>query len=108
MNLESLANELLLDLFEFLNDAHLLRAFHNLNLRFNNLLFDYFRTSGRLDFRSITKHDFNIVFEQYVPLIVDRITALRLSNDDETPQQIDHFLSCGSSFFRSGYERNDD
>ena len=43
MNLECLANELLLHLFEFLNGVGLFRAFHSLNSRFSNLLFIYNR-----------------------------------------------------------------
>jgi hypothetical protein len=92
MNLESLANELLLDLFEFLSAVHLLRAFHGLNSRFDTLLLAHFGTY-HLDFRSISKTDFDIVCEQHLPLIADRIVSLCLSDDYDTPQQIDLFLS---------------
>jgi hypothetical protein len=57
MNLELLANELLLDLFEYLNGIHLFRAFHGLNSRFNNLLLTYFRFYA-LDFQSVSKTGF--------------------------------------------------
>ncbi len=43
MNIESLANELLLDLFEFIGVTDLLRAFHGLNCRFDHFLFIHFR-----------------------------------------------------------------
>ena len=92
MNLESLANELLLDIFEFLNNRHLLHAFYNLNHRFNNLLLTHFQTSQYLDFYSIAKCDFDIVSQEYIPLVANQITALRLSNDDETPHQINYFI----------------
>ncbi len=91
MSLELLCNELLLYVFEFLNDVHLFRAFYGLNYRFNTLLFDYNR-SYCLDFRSIHKRDFRTICEKYAPSIVDRITSICLSDDDDTPQQIRHYL----------------
>jgi hypothetical protein len=48
-HLESLGNELLLDLFEFFDTIQLFRAFHGLNSRFDNLLFNHFQ-AYRLDF----------------------------------------------------------
>ncbi|CAF3332617.1 unnamed protein product [Rotaria sp. Silwood2] len=99
MNFERLVNELILDTFECLKSVHLLQAFSNLNSRFNNLLITHFRTHG-LDFRSISKHDFDTVCEQNLPWIADRITALRLSDDDDTPNQIDLFLSKFLTFHR--------
>ena len=92
MNFEQLANEILLDMFEYLKSIHLLRAFSHLNSRFNNLLIIHFRTHG-LDFQSIFASDFDIICQQHLPLLADRITALRLSDDDDTPNQIDLFLS---------------
>jgi len=90
-NLESLADELLLDLFEFFDTIHLFRAFHGLNSRFDGLLFNLFQ-AYRLDFRSITKHDFNILCDEYLPQISYQTIALRLSDDDDTPQQTELFL----------------
>ncbi|CAF1056747.1 unnamed protein product [Rotaria sordida] len=92
MNFEQLVNELLLNIFKYLKSIHLLQAFSNLNSRFNNLLIIHFQTHG-LDFRSISKHDFNIVCQQNLPWIANRITALRLSDNDDTPNQINLFLS---------------
>jgi hypothetical protein len=94
MNFESLANELLLDIFEYLPSVHLLQAFYNLNLRFNNLLFIHFR-SFRLDFRSVSQSDLNLICREYLPAITDHIISLSLSNNDDTPQQIDLFLEHG-------------
>ncbi|CAF2746096.1 unnamed protein product [Rotaria sp. Silwood2] len=93
MNLESLANELLIDIFEFLSCAHLLHAFHGLNARFDSLLLDHFRTHG-LDFRSILKHDFNVIC-RHLYVIANQITSLYLSEKDDTPGQIDQFYSRG-------------
>ncbi|CAF1037572.1 unnamed protein product [Rotaria sordida] len=92
--LESLSNELFIDLFELFNAVDLLRAFHGLNTRFNSLLLTYFR-NYRVDFRSIFKDDFNIFCQTYLPSIIDRIIYLRLSDDEDTPYQCTHFLSAG-------------
>jgi hypothetical protein len=94
MSLELLADELLLDLFEYLPAVHLLRVFYDLNTRFNTLLFVHFR-AYRFDFRSVSKRDFDSVCQQHLSSIADRILSLRLSDDDETPHQIHCFLSCG-------------
>jgi hypothetical protein len=92
MSLESLANELLLTLFEFLTTAHLLRGFRGLNVRFDTLIISHFRMHG-IDFQSVSKHDFDIVCREHLPSISDRIVSLLLSEDIETPQQISHFLA---------------
>ncbi len=99
MKLESLSNELFIDLFELLNAVDLLRAFHGLNTRFDYLLFKHFRTY-RVDFRSISKEDFNIVYRAYLPLIINRIIYLRLSDDEDTPYQCAHFLYTGFTLDR--------
>jgi hypothetical protein len=92
VKLESLANEILLGLFELLNGIHLLRAFHGLNSRFNNLLITYFQFNF-LDFLHVSKTDFDDVCQQQLPLFADRIISLCLSNDDRTSQQTIRFLS---------------
>jgi hypothetical protein len=92
MNIEQLANELLLEIFVYLKSADVLRSFSHLNSRFNNLLITHFRTNG-LDFRSISKHDFDTICQENLRLIADRLTGLRLSDDDDTPDAIDLFLS---------------
>jgi hypothetical protein len=97
MKLEGLANELLLDLFELLDAIHLLRAFYGLNSRFNTLLFTHFR-AYHLDFRSISKHNFNIICQQYLPIIINRVITLHLSNENETPNLLQLFLSYNFTF----------
>ncbi|CAF0755220.1 unnamed protein product [Adineta ricciae] len=84
MHLELLANELLLDLFTYIHSVDLLRAFFNLNIRFNHLIFYHFQ-SHSLDLRSISKADFDDLTHRYLPSIIDRLTSLDLSDDDETP-----------------------
>ncbi|CAF4467528.1 unnamed protein product, partial [Rotaria sp. Silwood2] len=99
MILESLANEVLLDLFEFINGVHLLRAFFDLNSRFNKLLVVHFQRYD-IDFRSISKQYFNTICKKHLPLITDRIISLHLSNDDETPDLPNVFLSYGFTLNR--------
>ncbi|CAF1357311.1 unnamed protein product [Adineta ricciae] len=92
MNLESLANELLLDLFDYFNIIELFRSFSGLNIRFNNLLFKHYR-SHHIDLRSITKQNFDEICRKYLPEMTDRVISLYLSDDDETPYQLTSFLS---------------
>lgn len=94
MSLELLANELLLDLFEYLDGNYLIRAFHGLNSRFDQLILNHFH-SYRFDFRSITKYNFDIICKYYFPLIIKQIKSLTLSNDDETPNLFELFFSYG-------------
>jgi hypothetical protein len=92
MNFELLPNEIILDLFEYISFIHLFRGFFNLNLRFNILLSEQFH-KFYLDLRLISKTTFNYACQNYVPSVIDRIISLHLSNDDNTPQQIELFLS---------------
>jgi len=82
MKFELLANEILLDLFEFLDAAYLLRAFSGINTRFGSLLFTHFH-SYQLDFQLVSKSGFENLCQNYLPTIIDRIISLHLS-DDET------------------------
>jgi hypothetical protein len=92
MNFESLPNQLLFELFEYFPLTDLFRAFIGLNNRFNNLLFEQIH-KYRVDIRSISKQDFDFVCECYLPSIIDRICSIYLSDDDQTPDQINCFLS---------------
>ncbi|CAF1019433.1 unnamed protein product [Adineta steineri] len=94
MYFESLANELLLDIFEFFDGIDLFRSFYGLNTRFNNLLSTHFHPY-RFDFRSISKHNFNFICHHCLPLIIERIISLKLSNDDETPNLPNFLFSYG-------------
>ena len=96
-NFESLANELLLYLFEYLNDVDLIRGFYGLKYRFNSLVYSHLR-NYYLDFRSIYKKDFDFICQKYLPLVIDRIQCLHLSDSDDTPQQFDIFISLIPSF----------
>ena len=97
MNFELLANELIISIFEYFNSIHLLHAFHNLNSRFNNLLHLHFQTHP-LDFRAITKHDFDYICQEKLSSIINQITSFRLSDDFDTPDQPLLFYSYGFTF----------
>lgn len=96
MDLESLANELFLDLFEYFSSVDLLQAFYNLNTRLNNLIYLHFQTHI-LNFQSTSKSDFDLICQKYLPSLTDRIISLRLSDDDDTPQEINLFFSYNFS-----------
>ncbi len=63
--LESFPNEFLLELFELLHAAELFHAFHDLNIRFNALLFTRFRVY-RVNFHSVLKHQSDFVAQYYL------------------------------------------
>ncbi|CAF3924113.1 unnamed protein product [Rotaria sp. Silwood1] len=90
MNFELLPNEIILDLFEYLSLIDLFRGFFALNFRFNKLLYQQFQ-KYHLDFRLISKTNFNNICQYYLSSITGQIISLHLSNDDDTPQEIELF-----------------
>ena len=94
MKFEGLPNEILFDLFEYFNIIDLFRAFSDLNSRFDNLLFDYDQ-KYHLDFRWISKHDMEIVCQDYLSSITKQIISLRISDDDQTPVSSELLFSSG-------------
>jgi hypothetical protein len=105
MNLELLANELLLDIFDYCPAVQLLRAFHRLNTRFDNLISTHLRKHC-LDFRKASKQDFDRVCQENLPLITDQIVSLGLSDEDEIPQQTHLFRSSGWNLNRFQHLRS--
>ena len=99
MKLESLPNEILLDLFDYLNDIDLLRIFYGLNSRFNLLLYKQYPFYS-FHFGFIAKRVVDNICQQHLPFIVDRVISLRLSNAIETPEMINLLLSYIPSFKR--------
>ncbi|CAF4281581.1 unnamed protein product, partial [Rotaria sordida] len=93
MNFESLANELILDLFEYLSFCDLIHGFNSLNYRIDNILFDYFHIHG-VDLRSISKREFNIICG-HLSSISNKINSLSLSENDDTPGEIYQFYYYG-------------
>lgn len=92
MNFESLANELILDLFEYFDGFHVLRTFYGLNSRLNQLLCYHFGLYV-FNLQSMSRSNFDLICREYFPLISNRVISLQLSNDDETPNLLHKFLS---------------
>jgi len=95
--LEFLSNELFLELFEYLSSIDLVQSFFNINHRFNNLIYIHLQTHY-LDFQSCTKTQFDFLCQQILPSITNHVVSLRLSDDDNTPEQIARFFSYNLSF----------
>ena len=92
MKFEELANEILIDLFEYIDFLDLFRIFYNLNSRFNQLIFHQYRIYN-LNFQKIFKYEFNLLCEKYFLSIYNRIISLYLSNNDYTPNLFQLFFS---------------
>ncbi|UJR20044.1 hypothetical protein I4U23_023178 [Adineta vaga] len=99
MNFECLANELLLDIFEYFKIQDLFHAFYDLNYRFHTLLLKQFQ-SYHLDFKSISKSDFHLICQKYLPSIQNQIISLRLSDDKYTPGQTKYIPTYFPSFLQ--------
>lgn len=97
MNIEFLANELLLDIFEYFNAIEILHSFHQLNIRFNTLIYIHLQKCP-LDFRSIYKQDFDNICQNHLPFITNYIISLHLSNEDDTPNQLNLFFLYNYDF----------
>ncbi|CAF0863800.1 unnamed protein product [Rotaria sordida] len=97
MKFELLPNEILLDLFDYFNGVDLLRGFYDLNTRFNFLLYNQFR-NYRFKFDSVSKHNFDMICQQHLSFIANRVITISLTDDDNTPEQINLFLSYIKSF----------
>ncbi|CAF1463421.1 unnamed protein product [Adineta steineri] len=89
---ESLSNEILFNIFEHISLLDFFRIFYSINIRFNNLILDRYQNYS-LDFRSLRKKDLYTICHDYLPLIINQIIYLRLSDDDDTPKQSIDFLS---------------
>jgi hypothetical protein len=93
--LEVLQNELLLELFKFLETTDRFHTFHGLNRRFNMMLLTKSQTYS-VNFHSTLKYKLDFFSRSYLSSIVDQITSLRLSNHhDESPSPTDFFFSSG-------------
>jgi hypothetical protein len=92
MNFELLPNEILLDLFDYMNGVDLLCAFYGLNLRFNFLLYKQFR-AFHFNFNFASKPNFDMICQQHLPIIADRVISVSLSDYEDTPEQIKLFFS---------------
>jgi hypothetical protein len=105
MSFELLANELIFEIFEYLPSVQLVRILHRLNARFDDLISIHFQTHA-FDFRSISKEEFDNVCQVNLPRLTEQIVSLVLSDDDETPQQIQLFRSYKWTCNRFPYLRS--
>jgi len=90
--LESLANELLLEVFEFFNGVQLFDSFYGLNSRFDNLLLKQFRIY-HLDFQSKFKKSFCSFGQTCLPIIIKQVISLCLTDEDKDLHQTDLVIS---------------
>ncbi|CAF1459514.1 unnamed protein product [Adineta steineri] len=90
MRFEELPNEIIYEIFDYLSAIDLLRCLFNLNSRFNKLL-DQQLNKSHFDFRRISKVNFDYICEKYISSLVDQITSIHLSDDNDTPTQIKLF-----------------
>ncbi|CAF0890618.1 unnamed protein product [Adineta steineri] len=96
MNFNLLPNEILLAFFDYLNGYDLLHTFYGLNARINALLYNqYWRYY--FNFFVLSKRNFDVICQQHIAMITDRILALHLSDFESTPGQINLFFSYGPS-----------
>ncbi|CAF1269535.1 unnamed protein product [Adineta steineri] len=80
MNLELIPDEVLLNIFQYVHDFDLLRAFSNLSYRFNFLLHNQYRTYC-FNFNYLSKRTFDMICQQHLTFIADRTITLTLSDD---------------------------
>jgi len=83
--IESLPNEIFLEIFGYLTDVDTVCAFSRQNTRFQCLTLNYCNT---FDFKSVSKAKFDYVIRQHD---IHRWRSLRISDDDKTPGQVKHF-----------------
>ncbi|UJR18650.1 hypothetical protein I4U23_005558 [Adineta vaga] len=82
MNFESLANELLLYVFEY--------------LRTNHLLYQYFSISG-INFHSLNSNDSSLICREYFPSFIDKLSPFNLSKDKYSSKPFNQSYSFNPS-----------
>ena len=83
--MELLPDEILFDIFDYFPGLNLLHAFDNLNSHFTFLY--------RFNFSYTSKRQFDMICQQYLPFIADRIVIRKLSDRGKTPGQTNLFFS---------------
>ncbi|CAF4235294.1 unnamed protein product, partial [Rotaria sordida] len=76
---EDIPNEIIYDIFEFLDVYHMYTAFFNLNIRFQNLLTDS-NLSIKINLSLMSRSTFEHQYKHIIRLNKHRISSLRLSN----------------------------
>ena len=77
--MEDLSNELIYEIFEFLDYFHVYEAFFNLNSRFRNLLTNS-NLPIKIDLSSLSKSDLKRYNEDIIETNMDRISTFRISD----------------------------
>ncbi|CAF0892840.1 unnamed protein product [Adineta steineri] len=95
MSLELLPNELLFNIFQYLSTPDVLRAFLQLNRRFDELVDKHLYTCKYIDLRTTSKFNFDLFWKQYLAPLAGKIISLSLSNDFNTPDQVDQLYAHG-------------
>ena len=99
MNFETLPTEILLNVFSHFTGIDLLRTFYGLKFRLNEILHYQFEQCS-FHFNTLSKGDFDHICGEHLPRMADCILNLHLSDHDETPTEIEQFLSFNPSFDR--------
>ena len=95
--MEDLSNELIYEIFEFLDYFHVYKAFFNLNSRFQNLLTNS-NLPIKIDLSSLSKSDLKRYNADLIEANVDRIGTFRISD----PFMYDFALSSFGKIFEVG------
>ncbi|CAF1471106.1 unnamed protein product [Adineta steineri] len=97
MNIESLANEILLDLFDYFNGIDLFHTFYGLNTRFNLLICRQYPLHC-FTFSSMKKSQFDELCQQHIPRLTNRVYGLSCAEYNWNPGQMDLFFTYIPSF----------
>ncbi|CAF4230852.1 unnamed protein product, partial [Adineta steineri] len=97
MNIESLANEILLDLFDYFDGIDLFHTFYVLNTRFNLLICKQYPLHW-FTFSSMKKSRFDEICQQHIPRLTNRVYGLSFAEYDLTPEQMDLLFTYIPSF----------
>ncbi|CAF1310268.1 unnamed protein product [Rotaria sordida] len=80
--------ELIHELLSYFSAGEIFYTFTNISSYIDNVLFTY--SKYRVDFKSITKREFDIVCQQIIP---NQVISLILCDNENTPGQMELFLS---------------
>ncbi|CAF1426878.1 unnamed protein product [Adineta steineri] len=97
MNIESLANEILLDLFDYFDGIDLFHTFYGLNTCFNLLICKQYPLHC-FTFSSMKKSQFDELCQQHIPRLTNRVYGLSFAEYAQTPGQMDLFFTYIPSF----------
>ncbi|CAF1034423.1 unnamed protein product [Adineta steineri] len=87
--------ELIFDVFTYLTASEILHSFHNFSQYLRQCIRSY--QHYKINFQSIRKREYDWICKVIHP---DQIMSLTVSDDEETPGQMDLFFSNNQSFTR--------